>query len=619
MRAKVSMIASVVLTLAIQSTMLVAQQEAPAAMFRGNPQLTGVYATKPALTLDGVRFSVQTGGLIRGAAAVDRGALYFGSGDGNFYAVDALTGAERWRYKTGGPVTSSAAVANGAVFFASRDGKLDCLRTRDGGLLWSHTFGKDLSDENYWDFYLSSPVIVGHALYIGSGDGHLYAFDVASGKTIWSFDAGSRIRSTPAVSDGLVVFGTKSGHIVAISQDKGVLRWKFATDGASRTFEFKHNDTTSVYMSPSIGGGAVLAGGRDGYIYCLDLATGKQRWKTTHDGGSWILSTAIEDGVAYIGSGSASIVQAADLATGRELWRFATGGAVFGSLTIAGDVLYFTDFVGTLHALDKKKGSELWNFPMGHRSFSTPVVHDGWVYTSSDDGVLYALSGSTRPAAVPAPVRKLVYWQGGAGQDSFGWFLNDVDAAILGFFKGAGYEQIDSKQLLAEIGGDNKEKGKALIVFADNRIPPELASDSTAQSPIRRFLDSGGKIVFVGNNPFAYVTDPKTKQLLKADYAIPNAIFGVSFPAPHLATGYYQSQPTPEGKALGLRDFYIANGGVTITPDITPLAKDEFGLATAWIKRYGGAEGGGLMQFELPRTELVDLGPYWAAIERGLQ
>jgi len=619
MRTTLTLTAAALLALGSHCSQLAAQQDATAAMFRGNPQLTGVYATKPALSLDAVKFSVTTGGMIRGAAALDNGTLYFGSGDGNLYAVDAQSGAERWRFKTGGPVTSSPAVANGTVFFASRDGKLYCVRARDGGLVWSHTFGKDLTTENYWDFYLSSPAIVGRALYVGSGDGHLYAFDIATGKTIWAFDAGSRVRSTPAVSDGLVVFGTKSGHIVAIAQKTGELRWKFATDGAARTFDFKHNDTTSVYMSPSIGGGAVLAGGRDGFIYCLDLATGKQRWKTTHDGGSWILSTAIDAGVAYIGSGSAYILQAADLATGRELWRFPTGGAVFGSPTIAGDVLYFSDFSGTLHALDKHKGTELWNFPMGHRSFSTPLVHDGLVYTSSDGGVLYALSGSTTKPSAPSTTRKLVYWQGIKDANSPGWFLNDVDTAILGFFKSSGYEQIDTKQLLAEIAGEQKDKGKSLIVFADNRFPDELAGDRTANAPIRRFLDAGGKIVFVGNNPFAYLTDGKTGAIVKADYNIPNAIFGASYPAPQFATGYYQSQPTSEGRALGLRDFYIANGGVTATPNITPLATDEFGLVTAWIKRYGGTAGGGLIQFELPRTELVDLAPYLAVIERGLQ
>jgi eukaryotic-like serine/threonine-protein kinase len=63
-----------------------------AAMFRGNPQLTGVYDARPVYSISGVRFTFATGGPIRSTPAVVDGVLYFGSSDGNFYAVDANSG-----------------------------------------------------------------------------------------------------------------------------------------------------------------------------------------------------------------------------------------------------------------------------------------------------------------------------------------------------------------------------------------------------------------------------------------------------------------------------------------------------------------------------------------------
>ena len=33
--------------------------------------------------------------------AVWKGVVYFGSGDGNVYALDAVSGAERWKFHTG--------------------------------------------------------------------------------------------------------------------------------------------------------------------------------------------------------------------------------------------------------------------------------------------------------------------------------------------------------------------------------------------------------------------------------------------------------------------------------------------------------------------------------------
>jgi outer membrane protein assembly factor BamB len=54
--------------------------------------------------------------------------VYFGSGDGRLYALDARTGQEKWRFKTDGGVNSSPAVAGGVVYFGSTDGYLYAVR-----------------------------------------------------------------------------------------------------------------------------------------------------------------------------------------------------------------------------------------------------------------------------------------------------------------------------------------------------------------------------------------------------------------------------------------------------------------------------------------------------------
>src|SRR5262249_19008112 len=55
---------------------------------------------------------------------------------------------------------------------------------------------------------ISSPAVAGDVLYIGSGDGSLYALDRFTGAKRWSYDAGSSVSSSPAVANGLVIFGT---------------------------------------------------------------------------------------------------------------------------------------------------------------------------------------------------------------------------------------------------------------------------------------------------------------------------------------------------------------------------------------------------------------------------
>ena len=178
-------------------------------------------------------------------------------------------------------------------------------------------------------------------------------------------------------------------------------------------FEDNGNDTTSVSASPSISDGVVIIGGRDGFAYGINLADGSLRWRTTHDGSSWILASAIENGTVYLASGSALLVQAADLKTGAEKWRHKTKGAIFSSVTVAGEVLYFADLAGNIEAIDKVTGDRQWIYPLPDRIFSTPIVADGVVYVGADDGTMTALDGSklahSRPANAP---RRVVYWEG---------------------------------------------------------------------------------------------------------------------------------------------------------------------------------------------------------------
>jgi hypothetical protein len=433
---------------------------------------------------------------------------------------------------------------------------------------------------------------------------------------LWRAEVGSRVRSTPAVTEDLVVFGTMSGHVQALDRRTGARRWDFATEGASHDFALKHNDTTSVFASPSIRDGMVVVGGRDGMIYGLDLATGVQRWRTTHDGGSWILSTAAEPGRVYVGSGSAAILQAADLATGAEAWRIPIGGAMFGSPAIAGNVLVFGDFSGFLHAVDKRTGAALWRFALGDRTFSSPVIGDGAVFAASDTGVLYALNVSVAARTEP-PLRRLVFWEAPKGKDGFSWFTGNVDLAVLGFFKAAGYEPVDAEQLRQAMLAQVEGREHSLVVFAENRVPPSVYETPDANALIRRYLEAGGRVAFLGSNPLAFRPDPKTGVIGKIDYDLPDAVLGTHSPPRNIDFGFHISQITPEGAAWGLSGSSVTSG--TILPDASTvvLTRNEFGKASTWVRFYGGPDGGALIQLTIPRGAPSDLTAVLNVIEHG--
>ncbi len=75
-------------------------------------------------------------------------------------------------------------------------------------------------------------------------------------------------------------------------------------------------------------------------------------------------------------------------------WKFKSGGYVFSSPAVSGDLVYFGSNDSSFYALDKPTGKMAWKYKTGGVISSSPAVADGVVYFVSFDGYLYALDAS---------------------------------------------------------------------------------------------------------------------------------------------------------------------------------------------------------------------------------
>src|SRR4029079_1634940 len=203
-----------------------------------------------------------------------------------------------------------------------------------------------------------------------------------------------------------VFVGSFDGRVYAFDLATGALRWRYETDGVqlkSGDFGF---DRRSIQSSPAILDGTVVIGARDGFLYALDAASGAFKWKFDHKV-SWVnASPALANGVVYVGSSDAHFVQAVDLATGAERWRATTGPAiVWSSAAITDRYVYYGDGVGRLHVADIATGKERATFRTGASILSSPVVDGDLVIFGSGDGGVYALRVDDSP-----PVRRAVFF-----------------------------------------------------------------------------------------------------------------------------------------------------------------------------------------------------------------
>ena len=92
-------------------------------MFRGNAAHTGAYPGVAPREFHRVKWKFPTGARVVGSPVTQDKIIYFGSDDGNVYAVDVESGRQIWKTTTRGPVPCTPAIDHGTVYVGSYDGK----------------------------------------------------------------------------------------------------------------------------------------------------------------------------------------------------------------------------------------------------------------------------------------------------------------------------------------------------------------------------------------------------------------------------------------------------------------------------------------------------------------
>ena len=104
---------------------------------------------------------------------VDRGTLYLGSSIAKaMHAIDIATGRLVWRKQVSGPVKGGIVAVGGIIYFGDFSGRLWALREADGSTVGVINVGTP--------FNVSSPIVVGRTLVIGSLTGRILALPLSA-------------------------------------------------------------------------------------------------------------------------------------------------------------------------------------------------------------------------------------------------------------------------------------------------------------------------------------------------------------------------------------------------------------------------------------------------------
>jgi parallel beta-helix repeat protein len=229
----------------------------------------------------------------------------------------------------------------------------------------------------------SSPALSNGIVYITSYDDYVYALNGSTGAKLWSFKTGNDIYTSPVVSDGVVFIGSQDRKLYALNSTTGIEIW---------SEEFINGYHTST---AAVAGEVVYFGSGNGTIYALSTSDGSAIWSFRVNCNPFSCPVVV-NGVVYIGAidSSSGQMYALDATTGVKLWNFSTGTSnnmVFSSPAIVDGVVYFGADDGNVYALDAATGEKIWNYTTGALTESSPAVVNDIVYIGANNGNLYAL------------------------------------------------------------------------------------------------------------------------------------------------------------------------------------------------------------------------------------
>jgi alcohol dehydrogenase (cytochrome c) len=288
-------------------------------------------------------------------------SFYAGNGDGIVWALDAASGKPEWKFNT---------LATGTKLWGHPS-------VNSGGGLW---YPPSVDSQGRVFLSIANPAPLYGTRKFPDGSSHpgpnlytnsIVALNGQNGKLLWfqqifphdvrDYDVTIPAIVTTAVIDGhkteIVLSATKGGKAFALRADNGKRLWTLPV-GTHR------NDTGPLPRKPI----SILPGDLGGVETPMALA-GNRLFVPWLDLAAHASATGQAGGFNFrAGRGGLTAV---DAANGKVLWQHKLPSPNFGGATVANDVIFTSDYAGTIYAFDAMTGKTLWTAkaPAGVNSF----------------------------------------------------------------------------------------------------------------------------------------------------------------------------------------------------------------------------------------------------------
>ncbi|MDF2939906.1 MAG: beta-barrel assembly machine subunit BamB [Gammaproteobacteria bacterium] len=273
------------------------------------------------------------------------------------------------------------AIDQGVVYTVDYAGRVEAVSV-NGNKLWSMSLDMPIS---------SAPAAANGLVVFGTMDGHLVALNSSNGKKLWTATLTSSLLSAPAIGNNVIIVHTHDGDVSAFNAQNGKQLWMYSGSTPDLMLE--------ASTKPVIAGNLVVVGFANGQLAAFNLQTGVLQWlrpiampsganaiESMVDVGTPVISNGIIYDDAYHGS-----VVAVNLTDGSMVWQHAL--SAYQPIALVNGKIIVTSETGRVWALDQKTGQQIWvQDSLQYRFVTGPAVVGNLVAVGDYQGYIHWLS-----------------------------------------------------------------------------------------------------------------------------------------------------------------------------------------------------------------------------------
>jgi outer membrane protein assembly factor BamB len=318
-------------------------------------------------------------GYLKLKPVVRKQVIYLAEPGGQVQALDVVSGKANWTTDLGQNLVSGPALGEGYVVVGTSASTIVVLNQADGKIAWKGTLSGDA---------LSKAVIADHKVIVKTIDGHLYAFELSSGKKIWVMDHGTpnlilKASSAPILVGNVIVVGFSDGKLDGVDLETGRILWQKGMVYASGSSDVER--LVDIDADPIVRDGLIYLASYQGYVAAFSISTGQFVWNKE---ASVYKNIAMDANTLYYVD-SHDVIWALDRLNGQVRWKQLL--LKYRGLTeplIMDSWLIFADKLGYLHILSKNNGEILARNKLNAPVEVSPAVSAPNVFVMSSKGVV---------------------------------------------------------------------------------------------------------------------------------------------------------------------------------------------------------------------------------------